>query len=130
MSDQLQLFGNDNNPLETLDDQVVARLILAGVYPFLDNSGVFKYLLGEKGNIIGTKKSENFEQNFERVIPYLGEGQLSDEQKKQLDRFNMRSDKEPVITEVMTGKQVDYNHWDDVYTDALGNCFSDADPGL
>lgn len=127
---QLQLFGSDNKPMETLDDQVVARLIIAGVYPFLDNNGVFKYLLGEKGNIIGTKKYENFEKKFDRVIPYLGEGQLSDEQKKQLDRFNMRSDKEPVITEVMTGKRVNYNHWYDGYTDALGNCFSDADPGL
>lgn len=127
---QLQSFGGDNKSVETLDDQVVARLILAGVYPFLDNNGVFKYLIDEEGKIIGTKKTENFEQKFDRTIIYLGEGQLNDDQKKQLDRFNMRSDKEPVVTEVMTGERVNHNHWYDGYTDALGNCFSDADPGL
>ena len=127
---QLQLFGKDNKPQETLDDQVVVRLILAGVYPFLDNNGVFKYLIDEKGKIIGTKKYESFEAKFGRSLAYLGEGQLSDEQKKHLDRFNMRSEKEPVITEVMTGKRVNYDHWYDGYTDATGQFFSDADTGL
>lgn len=117
-------------PVNTLDDQVVVRLIMAGVYPFLDNNGVFKYLIDEKGKIIGTKKAENFEKKFGRTMAYLGEGQLSDEQKEQLDRFNMRSEKEPVVTEVMTGKKVNYNHWRDEYADENDNAFSDADPGL
>lgn len=117
-------------PTETLDDQVVVRLIMAGVYPFLDNHGVFKYLIDEKGKIIGTKKYENFEQRFDRTLVYLGEGQLSDEQKKELDRFNMRSENEPVVTEVMTGKPVNYNHWNDRYSDENDNAYSDADPGL
>lgn len=130
MSNQLQLFDSANKPTETLDDQVAVRLMMAGVYPFLDNNGVFKYLIDEKGKITGTKKTKNFEEKFGRTLIYLGEGQLSDEQKKQLDRFGMRSEKEPIITEVMTGKRVEFNHWNDQYTDALGNTFSDADPGL
>lgn len=117
-------------PTETLDDQVVVRLVLAGVYPFLDNNGVFKYLIDEKGKIIGTKKHENFEQKFDRILVYIGEGQLSDEQKKALDRFNMRSENEPVVTEVMTGKRVDYNHLQEKYFDENDNAYSDADSGL
>lgn len=129
--EQLQLFAQEGHNIEVLDEQVVVRLILSGVYPFMDKHGRFKYLILEPGKITGTKQYDNFKKHFTRELVYLGEGQLSEEQKKQLDRFGMRKDGDPVITEVWTGKPYrEKTWWDDLYTDANGNNFSDADPGL
>lgn len=91
-----------------MDDQVVVRLILSGVYPFYNTYGKFLYLLDEKGTITGTKQADNFNKHFDRVIYFLGEGQLSDDQKAELDKYGMRSEKGYVITDLKTGHKTHY----------------------
>lgn len=123
---QLLLFDENTGHAETLDDQVVCRLILAGVYPFYTTNGEWKYFIkkSEPNKIVGTGNKKAFDKYWDRKIYFLGEGQLTDEQKKALDRFGMRSDRDPVI------RKVPPQWWTDLYTDANGNCYSDADPGL
>lgn len=85
---------SDRKPVietESLDDQVLVRLIMDGIYPFRNKeTGKFEYLKNEHGFYFGTSKKENFNQYWTREIHFLGEGQLSLEQMNSLaiiDKF-------------------------------------------
>lgn len=118
--EQISLFKEEKE-LERLNDQVVCRLILDGIYPFYTTSGTFKYLIGKGNNIIGTGKKDDFEKHFNGVIHYKGEGRLNAEELAQCKKYG--------VLEVRKVKRV---NWDEQFNDvdAAGRNYSDADPGL
>jgi hypothetical protein len=83
-------FEKIQKDLADMDDQVIVRLILDGCYPFYSRKvNRFIYLIDKDNHIIGTSLRDEFEEKWTRQLIYLGAGQLSDEQKRQIKKHHI-----------------------------------------
>ncbi len=85
---QLTLFDLSTRVNHPMDDQVVCRLVLQGIYPFYA-LGRFKYFHSTTGKIIGTRNGINFERNFGRTIKYIPDQDLSAQQREACKKYNL-----------------------------------------
>lgn len=90
---QLALFSSiDSSKGELyLCEQVVIRLILAGIYPFyIKKTNQFTYLIDKRDKIIGTTNSKNFADYYPNVMYYRPEMHFNDEEREQFIRFKIQ----------------------------------------
>lgn len=75
---------------EIMDDQVIVRLILDGVYPFYSKKiDGFIYIVGDNNKVTGTKNKKEFDARWKRELLYLGYGQLSEQQKSEITKYGI-----------------------------------------
>ena len=73
-----------------LDEQVLVRVLLDGVFPFYNKEAKsFAYLLTPKGYFIGTDDSSNFNAHWTAQLYFLGEGQLTEYQKNEIKKTSL-----------------------------------------
>jgi hypothetical protein len=73
---------------ETIDEQLLVRLIMYGIYPLYNHqTKKFNYLKNEHGFYFGTCKTENFNKHWHTAITYLPDGMLNEQQLRALDKI-------------------------------------------
>jgi hypothetical protein len=66
--------------LTQINEQVLIRLIISGMYPLHRNKGGWMYFITEKGEYIGTPKKDDFEKYWTETLYFKGEGQMTPEE--------------------------------------------------